>query len=355
MRNVQLLYLGLLCLLLLVMGIGLVAPLPLKDSCDADTTIATFETLRDLSFIKENVQRLETIVKKKVNFRNTLIHWNSFIKFRFFNSSINTDQAVIGKDGWLYYSSKSDKIYESFTRQNRYRYEELKAALDKIQSRTITLANNNIQYCHAIWPNKSTIYPEHLPDRYKRQQQTKASKMTQFFNGNNSNSLPLVDIRDTLMYLKDATLLYLKHDSHWNDLGAYYAYVALMQQLHIQPYPLSDFEVSWETSHKGDLLSLIGLCNATSITEKIPVLKYKGHKVIEKIERDGKTGPLFSCAQAEQKKTLLMFRDSYGSALRQFISLHFETAYYPWTQYDAALVKELEPDVVICAQVERYL
>ncbi len=354
MRIVQLLYLSLLFLLLLVMGLGLVAPLSLKDSCDADST-ATFKSISELFLIKEKVQSFETLAKKKINFRNTLIHWNSFIKFHLFKSSINTDQAVIGKDGWLYYSSKSDKIYESFTRQNRYRYEELKATLDEIQSRTIALANKNIQYCHAIWPNKSTIYPEYMPERYKHQQQEEGSKMTQFFNGNNSNSLPLVDIRDTLFILKKSTLLYLKHDSHWNDLGAYYAYVALMQQLHIQPHPLSDFEVTWETSHKGDLLGLIGLCNATSITEKIPALKYKGDKVIEKIEREGSTGPLFRCAQAEQKQTLLMFRDSYGSALRQFVSLHFETAYYPWKQYDAALVKELQPDVVICAPVERYL
>ena len=351
MQQIKIVYLVILCALILVMGSGLVYSPNSEKSCDSTPKIEKDSIYN----IKEKTLQFEDKLKYKINLRNSLIQWNSKLKYRLFKSSINTNQAVIGKNDWVYYSNKSDKIVDSYTHQNNYTEEELSEFITALEQRHQMLNNKGIQFCQAVWPNKSTIYPEHMPARYRNQKKDQPSRMSEFYEAMQESEVPLVDMRETFRTIKDTSLIYLKHDTHWNDLGAYYAYSALMKQLGIEPYPLSDFKLTWKSRAKGDLLSLIGLCNATTITEMEPILEYKGDKSVEIIERQGETGPLYRCVNAEQNKTLLMFRDSFGSALRPYLSLHFRASYYPWKKYNPGMVNRIKPDIVICASVERYL
>ena len=48
-------------------------------------------------------------------------------------------------------------------------------------------------------------------------------------------------------------------------------------------------------------------------------------------------------------------RDSYSSAMVQFISLNFREAYFVWSDYHQFVVDMINPDIVVVAKVERYL
>ena len=351
MKTIKLGYLLLLALIPIVLATGLVRPLGLDEACDTAPQVPKDSTFT----IKDKMLLLEERLKYRINFRNKLVESNSALKYRLFKSSMNTSQVVIGKEDWLYYSSPTDKIVDSYTHLNNYTSEELSDFISELEQRQERLKNKKIQYCHAVWPNKSTIYPEYMPNRYRNQKKEKPSRMSEFYEANRESNLTLVDVRETFLSIKDSTRIYLKHDTHWNALGAYYAYCALIKKLGLEPYPLNDFEFTWATRTKGDLLSLIGLCNIMTITEQIPVLKYKGDKKVEKIERQGSAGDLFRCVNADSNKTLLMFRDSFGTALKPFLSLHFQDAYFPWKGYKLSIVNEINPDIVICAGIERYL
>jgi len=350
-KSLKSIYLFVLLGMGLFLTLGLVWRIQPYVSCDSPSMESATTSLS----IKEKTLRFEENLKHKINFRSRLIHLNSMLKFKIFKSSLDPEQVVLGDEGWLYYSSKSDFSYESITRANSFKEDAIAPYVQEIKKRQDFLNKRGILNCHAFWPNKSTIVSNYLPKKLWQQTIQQPSRMEQVYDFANVQytDLCLVDIRNDFYGFPGP--LYLKHDSHWNDRGAFMAYQSLMSSLGLEAHTVQDFTWALEETTKGDLLSLVGLCNASSITEEIPKLTFKGNKLVEKIEREGRAGPKFTCVGAENKMTLLMFRDSYGSALRQFLSLHFETAYYPWSDYDQELVDELQPDVIIVAKVERYM
>ena len=193
MKLIKIGYLFLLALIVLVLATGLVWPLNLKKACDSAPTVS-----QDSIFtIKEKTLLLEEQLKNKINFRNYLVQWNSQLKYHLFNSSMNTHQAVIGNEDWLYYSSKSDQIIDSYTHQNNLTPQEMAEFVVHLEQREKKLKDRGIQYCHAVWPNKSTVYPEYMPERYRRQKKEGPSKMSEFYEENQESDLSPVDVRAT--------------------------------------------------------------------------------------------------------------------------------------------------------------
>lgn len=61
-----------------------------------------------------------------------------------------------------------------------------------------------------------------------------------------NSSVQFVDIRDLLIQRKDDGLLYFKTDTHWNELGSFVGYTALLEYINtiyadISPIPQEDF------------------------------------------------------------------------------------------------------------------
>ena len=56
-----------------------------------------------------------------------------------------------------------------------------------------------------------------------------------------------------------------------------------------------------------------------------------------------------------KKQKALIFRDSFTTALVQFISLHYKEVIYINGIYDQSIVDKVKPDVVISCRVERYM
>lgn len=311
-------------------------------------------TLDKTNSIPEYFKNLESYCKDRAAFRNVLAHISSTLKMRLFRSSPQEDKAIKGKNNWSYYTIANDAIIDSYAHTDLFTPEEVQKRIEGWKLRSQQLARSGISYHVAIWPNKPTIYPEHLPYQLSRLQLDTLSKLDQLVSESSAQQFELLDVRQ-LLFTQKSDQLYHKNDSHWNDLGAFYAYQALMKQMKLEPYQLSDFDLTWQHSSDGDLLALMGLCNSQHYTDQVPILTFKGKSTTRKIIPEDGSEPYFDCNLPTTDKTLVMFRDSYSTALAPYISLHFKTSYYPWSYYKEEVVKKLKPNYVISANVERRI
>ena len=162
-------------------------------------------------------------------------------------------RVIAGSDGWLYLGgdvtgpcnprSSVDEIIGSLQR--------LHAAI-AASGRTMVLA---------VAPDKSTMVPEHLPDRYAGEGCASARKEA-IWDGLTSAGLPFIDLRGPLREAQDrlGEPLYRPTDSHWDKQGAAVLVQEVVNRLDStlldgQPSP---FVEGPEIDVSGDLGGMIG-------------------------------------------------------------------------------------------------
>lgn len=313
--------------------------------------------LPDFEFSKDYIKAFEVYFNDHFGFRTWMNHWNSVLKYQLFNSSTKPNQAKIGAEGWFFYSSAGDFVLGSYSKTNLLDTHQLAHLQTALEARKALLNEQGIAYHFAVWPNKSTVYSEYVPYGMQILQQDTLSKIDQVikFFEQKSSGIEIIDVRSELMQGKKERKTYCQHDTHWNSYGAAIAYQKLMKKMGYKPYEMSDFNIEWKSTPKGDLTGFMGLCNSTDIVEELPHFTLqKDHFEIEKIETDIPSAYGKRNLSLKEGKRILVFRDSYASALVPFIELHFKEAYFVWAGYNQEIVDQLKPDIVLEAKVERY-
>jgi hypothetical protein len=98
-----------------------------------------------------------------------------------------------------------------------------------------------------IAPDKSTIYPEYMPDQIKVI--GSKSRLDQFVDYMHEyGQTPVIDLRPDLLEASKTEQVYYKTDTHWNLLGAHIAYAKIMSTLsqrypELVSHPLSEYDV----------------------------------------------------------------------------------------------------------------
>ena len=355
LHRLSILYCVAFFVILIIPSIALKFQVKSNESCEKRTILKR----PDFHFQKDYLKQFGDYYEENYGLRSQITFLQAQIKLTIFNSSSNPDQVVIGKNGWLFYTSKSDLAYGSYSKSNLLTQKELFEYKKLHEKRKKELSLKNIQYLIAVCPDKSTIYSEYLPFQMKIQIEDTLSKIDQLVNYliHQKSTIRLIDVRKELLANKQRQL-YLKHDTHWNSLGAFYAYRAFLKKttdvLHENPYSLADFDYSKGNLKGGDLLNMLGLCDKSNLSDQIPILTFKKKTSISDDKKyEGSYGKHNKYAPSKLK--VLFFRDSYGQALIQYFSLHFKDSYFYWTDYDQKIVDQIKPDVVVVIKTERYI
>jgi hypothetical protein len=174
--------------------------------------------------------------------------------------------------------------------------------------------------------------------------------------------VPLVDPRPALVDARAKDRLYHLNDTHWNDLGAFVAYRAVMdaigpavgihgrkrQALELRVIPRTGFDL-------GRMLGLRRLL----IEEDLQLEPIGGRRsrVVEPLHPSrALMYPRVVTEGPPDGPRALVFRDSFASAMIPFLSEHFSRVLYVWqNNFDPALVEKEHPDVVIQEWVGRHL
>lgn len=267
-----------------------------------------------------------------------------------------------GKEDWLFLGNRYDstvaKLKLAIT-PNELELSEVKNAFSKV-----SLAGDRfgIKTVLILGPNKSSIYPEHLPNGIIPSEK----KYSGFFLDKLREipSLAVYDPTNDLISAKSkGGLLYWKTDTHWNNKGAYLTFAGFCRLINIQP-PNVTFKQG--ETHSGDLIDISQLSSfPLSSLDNWDVVWNQPPVWIEKaVPNEQKTtfgdATVVTNDKPSSSQYVWVVGDSFAGALRQYFNATFKEVRYVghWGQKLKTLPEELveaerKPDLVVIVRVER--
>jgi alginate O-acetyltransferase complex protein AlgJ len=211
-----------------------------------------------------------------------------------------------------------------------------------------------------IPPNKETIYPENLPnDLARARPQSRLDQILDRLRRTHS-AVHLLDLRPALLAAKSSGQIYFKTDTHWNDRGAYVAYVAIMEAVkdllpnwNIVPQPRDNFIAESSPYVQGDLARMMDMSNDypdewLSLRRKIPFTTPAGAMDPRGIAVTDVNDPTLP--------RLVFYHDSFAIALVPMLGPNFRRVFWSFNyELDPAAIEREKPDVVIDEFLERNL
>jgi hypothetical protein len=269
---------------------------------------------------------------------------------------------LVGKDGWLYYAG--DQSIPDYQKTNPLTKKELVQLQEQLESLNTKLKSQGITLLVVIPPNKSTIYPQYMPDQIPvLGKQSALDRFTTYIKRN--SDVPLLDLRPSLVRASQEQDVYYQTDSHWTPLGAYYGYVEIMDALSsrdpvFQPHSLSDFNLESAGKNTHDLARGMGRPDDKEEDWLLtPRFNVEVEQSVSQLP-DGIHGIRTATNADQDLPSLLVFGDSFYNSLAPFIEPHFSRVkQIPYVSsedvWSLSWIDTEKPDVVVIEIVERNL
>lgn len=257
-----------------------------------------------------------------------------------------------GKDDWLYIWDM-DGITEIVTGKTRYDSKQLAMVCRTIELRQQWCKSRGIQYLHTVAPDKSSIYPEFLPEGVNRVE----GILEQFAEAIRRYDVRYIDSVEVLKALKVTQNVYFKTDSHWTYEAAYKVLQELMGPIAVN-FPkcrvLDEDQIKRrEVNRVMELSALLPepYKEESVVLEPINVLA----KLI--FQTDSARGKIqvFETGKKDLPRCVI-FRDSFSSFFLNILKESFSRIVVLNSRifwYD--LIEVEKPDVVLVEVAERYL
>ena len=226
------------------------------------------------------------------------------------------EKVVLGKEGWLYYSSTLDDYQGS----HRLTERQVWAAAHTLSMLQAECERSGAKFLFTVAPNKNTLYPEHMPGKYGALSQE--SSLKDLAAALEEAGVPYLDLV-ALLSQEDRTL-YHRLDSHWTGLGAALARDGIMDAFELEAAPFYDPEqFTLRKDFDADLYRMLYPTGTELDEEAYPVWDF----TYEYTSRFRNAEELnFTTACPGRTGSLFLFRDSFGNALHQYLAESFGTA-----------------------------
>ena len=280
----------------------------------------------------------EDYVNEAFSLRQELITLWAHVEALFGESA--EDGVILGSDGWLYYA---DELAD-YTGTEPMTERQVFAAARNLALMREYAEGLGADFVFTIAPNKSSLYPEHMPAYPRSGERTDAERLAAELEAQDVNYVNLFE----LFAAEDATL-YFAHDSHWTSRGAALAADALNAALGVESRFADGYEFE-SRAHTGDLFEMLYPAGRDTETDDAPAgLAFTQG---EGVRPDSITIDTEGAGEGR----LLMFRDSFGELLYPFMAEGFaEARFSRQAAYDLSLAEELSADCVVIEIVERNL
>jgi alginate O-acetyltransferase complex protein AlgJ len=331
---------------------------------------------RHFDDVPATIQTLNVWFDDNFRLRDGLTFLHAWVAAVVLHSSIS-ESVVLGKDGWLFFKGQNNiSDYRNLDPLSPERTTKFATTLEE---RTNWAASLHVKYIFAVAPNAHSIYPEFLPSwitkvgaQSRIDQLVAASKFGERYQ--------LLDLRGTLLDHKSLGRLYNKTDTHWNSLGGFQGFLAIIKALNddgtgieIPAGLAAPLKAREQNLTGGDLARMVGLPfvfreDHVEAVGNAP-WNYRTTRAVKPIYQAALEEALaqggFSALQSEDFDTenknapngqkVLVFRDSFGTAMQPFISETFRNVRFLWKGFSPAAVEAYHPDLIIEETVERSL
>ena len=287
--------------------------------------------------------------------RARLIRWHALAMYKLLDTS-PSDKVLAGRDGWFYYAD--DYSLEDYRSLTPLTAAELERWRQVMETRQAWLAKHGVQMLLVFACDKYMIYPEFMPAGYQRNGGPyRLDQLVDYLRKN--SSVNLISLRVPLEVGKTTDRLYHRTDTHWNDRGAYIGYREIMAALRLPMLFSADFTPVERITEGWDLARMMGL-NTDISEENLGLMPNKPRRasVVEqdrpdKLWNNGRV--VLEVADPALPK-LVMFRDSFGSALVPLLAEHFQRSVFLWQyDFDPAVILQEKPDYVVWLMTSRRL
>lgn len=312
--------------------------------------------------------QFQKYIETNFGFRQALIFGQGLLMVR--GLGVSTDpRVVLGGQGRLF-TNESNALTGDYRGLQPFEPTQLACWENELLRRQAWLAARGIRYLVTIVPEAHWTYEELLPRWSTRVQP--GARIDALYERMKHSPVRMVDLRPALQRGKALGRLYHRTDGHWNSLGAFVGYQALMQSLgdwfpDIKPRPLQEYRQTETRTIGGGMARFLGIAEGLSeenlalariggstwtaqTVSQAPVVKDQ----IEVLRRE-----LIVTEQPRgELARVVLFRDSYCEALLPFLSEHMQRASYAWTWtfgFSEALIEKEQPTLVIQEAVERTL
>ncbi len=315
-------------------------------------TFPTFKRDNPIKFLKD----FKSYYKDNFGLRNLLS--DGYLKFKYtrLNESPIPSKVIVGKNDFLFLGKSFSNVVNESLGFRLFSATELKQIQQKITARKQWLDNNNITFYIAVAPSKHSVYRENLPFSFPEKEIRKEQLLNYI---KTEIDFDIIDLGKQFAVEKTKYQIYRNYDSHWNDIGAFYACQTLLTEINkefpLKNLSLSDYKIEI-IKEKGDLSSMINLLETENnlilkplfkdITKSIDIPKFYQNQNISE----------HRYINPDKKYKVLLFRDSFASAMIPFIKQSFGETTLIWSHsFDKDLILKEQPDIVIMEYTERLL
>lgn len=285
-----------------------------------------------------------------IGFRDTLMGFNTKIQYTLF-SKINSSDVILGKNGWLFYQGEGGISINDYQAKTFYTEKQLKKILKNVTELQKWCDDNGMEFVLMLMPNKEHIYREYMPDGIKEVHKEKNIDLVVDYIRENSD-IKVVYPKEELLKAKEKYDVYYKYDTHWNDLGAYEGYKALMSALNITPLSFENIEA--REYDGGDLANMAMLSGIIEAYDE-NFISYSG--TVETLYDDENGNNAYQKYRYNDGHGKIFFMgDSFRDALKPMLSRTFE--YSDFVHRDTEIFNEVlkeKPDIFVYQMVERYV
>jgi peptidoglycan/LPS O-acetylase OafA/YrhL len=267
-----------------------------------------------------------------------------------------------GKQDWLFLGNAYDNTVAKLKLSSKPSDEQIEAVKNSFSKISETGFKFGVKTILILGPNKSSIYPEYLPEKLTPSD----AKYSSFFL-NKLREIPTLTVYDPSSDLiaakKSDEILYWSTDTHWNNKGAFVVFDGLSKLLNI-PTPRVDFELG--APYGGDLIGISKLKdfplssfdNWNVVWRNMPLLSQK------EISDEQKTAFGSATVVTNEKplsnQYVWVVGDSFAGALKQYFNATFKEVRYVghWVDKLNTLPEQIieakrKPDLVFIVRVER--
>lgn len=263
---------------------------------------------------------------------------------------------VAGRNGRMFLAHDSNRVLDQHSGRLRMGRGQLAAWSALVARRAMALAQHDCAYALLIPPNAHSVYPEDLPARLT----TAAERPVHALLAQLAEHVPAVPVVHPLPQLLDRKRrdeVFPRTETHWNELGAFVAYQALMDALPAAvPARRLDEDDVWffPLSAPGDLGSKRRLPSKSPHLFAYP--RHPDARLVADNMVEGTGNVIVTESPVAPPGTCVVFGDSYTFGLLPFLSESFGRLVFAQSpSVDLRLIERERPQLTLTVISERFL
>ncbi|MBK7947117.1 MAG: hypothetical protein IPJ85_18225 [Flavobacteriales bacterium] len=332
--------------------------LDLSDAFHRETASGRSRANAALSGLKRFAESFDSFFSDRFPLRGKLLEQHHAMRRRIFDSNPIQERVYWTEQGWYFLGdSYGDLVMESSGRKVMSAH-ELAAIDNRIEAAQAWCAARGIAFHVAVVRDKQSIMPEALP--YARRD---APSNFSLIAALHAGAQPVLDLNALERAHRDfPPRTYRRTDSHWNSLGAYWGFCALMQGLGLDSLLIRSFgpdSFQWDSTmvSDGDLTRLLGIAETETVPDARPLFELGAQPADTTIKwANGDRIEIIRFRNPRRQGRIVLFRDSFADARLPFLREAFgETVVVRGSLFDAVLLEAEHPDYAVTQVVERQV